>query len=91
MNTSILPTLATACRNAPREVSLEALQIWSATLPAGTRVRCRRGVIWLTISGERGDWVLRAGESFTAPQCGLVVVQSLENSGASFDVEANST
>lgn len=90
MNTSILPTPATACRNAPREVSLEARQVWSATLPAGTRVLCRCGTFWLTISGERDDWLLRAGESFTAPQCGLVVVQSLENSGASFDVEAHS-
>lgn len=46
----------------------------------GQRVICEHGVLWLTQSGDATDYLLPAGESFTAQARGHVVAQALEDS-----------
>lgn len=80
MNLSLLggrtrPVAAPRCLPA---VALGSRQLWSETLRVGERVRCEGGLVWLTQSGDATDYLLRAGESFTAQRRGRVVVQALE-------------
>jgi len=49
------------------------------TLDEGERICCTRGVVWLTQSGDGMDYLLRAGESFTARTRGHVVLQGMED------------
>ena len=63
-----------------RSVTLRPRAIWSETLQAGERVRCERGVVWLTQSGDPEDYILRAGDDFTATRRGRIVAQALEYS-----------
>lgn len=43
---------------------------------AGTVIRVEHGRVWLTLSALHDDVVLNAGESFTAPHAGRVVVET---------------
>lgn len=85
-----LPQRATRTTRAmPPAIALKPRQTWSATVPAGQRVHCERGVIWLTQSGETTDFILRAGQSFVAPRRSHVVVQAISAQGAIFNLETN--
>lgn len=61
-------------------VALRPRQIWSANLRAGQSVRCERGVLWLTQSGEARDIILRVGQRWTAKRRGLAVAQAMGDS-----------
>jgi hypothetical protein len=82
MNVSLLWGRArfVAAPASPAPVVLRPRQLWSGTLKAGAKVEVRRGVVWLTQSGAAADYILRAGQSFTASRRGRVVVQALEPS-----------
>ena len=47
---------------------------------AGTVVSCRKGVLWLTQTGNPGDHLIRAGEAFAIDGPGVVLVSALEES-----------
>lgn len=63
----------------PESIALCSREVWSASLREGGRIRCVSGVVWLTQSGDETDFILGAGESFTARICGRVVVQGMED------------
>jgi hypothetical protein len=46
-------------------------------VPENLRIVCRSGRIWLTQSGDSRDFLLRAGESFTASRRGQLVLWAL--------------
>jgi len=46
----------------------------------GTVVSCRKGVLWLTQTGNPGDHLIRAGEDFSIDGPGAVLVSALEDS-----------
>jgi len=43
----------------------------------GIVVRCTRGVLWMTVTGEAGDIVLAAGESHRVRVAGRIVIESI--------------
>lgn len=43
----------------------------------GGVVRCERGAVWITIEGDRRDYVLRSGESMSLPESGWSVCEAL--------------
>ena len=47
---------------------------------AGRVVSCRKGILWLTQTGNPGDHLIRAGEAFPIDGPGLVLVSALEES-----------
>jgi len=51
-------------------------------LRTGQAVQCLKGVIWVTLEGEAGDVVLRAGERHVPAKPGRVVVEALEGASA---------
>lgn len=63
----------------PELIALHSREVWSGALRKSQRVCCTRGVVWLTQSGDATDFILRAGESFTARTSGRVVVQGMED------------
>lgn len=73
-------------RSAPscalRETALAAGTVWSCELEAGQSIACLYGVLWLTQTGDSTDYLLRAGQSFTAGRRGRVAVQAM--SGGTF-------
>ena len=40
-------------------------------------IRCTAGILWLTVTGERGDFVLHAGQSHTLRGNGRVVIEAV--------------
>jgi len=42
------------------------------------KVHCQQGVVWITQSGNPTDFLLRAGESFTSINKGVVLTQALQ-------------
>ena len=56
-----------------------------ATLPLaqarGARVRCLRGTLWITQEGDREDYFVRAGESFTIERDGVTLVSAPHGRG----------
>jgi Protein of unknown function (DUF2917) len=47
---------------------------------AGRVVSCRKGILWLTQTGNPGDHLIRAGVAFAIEQPGRVVISALEES-----------
>jgi hypothetical protein len=47
---------------------------------AGRVISCRKGILWLTQTGNRGDYLIRAGEGFAIDRPGVVLVSALEES-----------
>jgi hypothetical protein len=43
---------------------------------SGRRLRCRQGCVWITVAGHRDDVFLAAGEAWTVPGDGLVLVEA---------------
>jgi hypothetical protein len=43
----------------------------------GTEVVCDRGMLWLTLAGDREDHLLLPGERFVINQGGKVVIEAL--------------
>ncbi|MEY2632219.1 MAG: hypothetical protein RIR00_873 [Pseudomonadota bacterium] len=41
----------------------------------GLSLHCRCGALWLTISGQPGDFLLRAGQSLRVESQGLVLIE----------------
>ncbi|MBL8429064.1 MAG: DUF2917 domain-containing protein [Dechloromonas sp.] len=52
---------------------------------AGTRVRCLRGTIWITVASEPDDIFLSTGQSYLIPRNGLSLVELLD--GGSIELE----
>ncbi len=46
--------------------------------PLDRRITCESGAIWITVDYDRKDFVLEAGQSFTALKDRLVIIQALE-------------
>lgn len=47
---------------------------------AGTRVRCLRGTIWITVANEPDDVFLGSGQSYLISRNGLSLVEWIGNS-----------
>jgi len=47
---------------------------------AGTRVRCLRGTIWITVANEPDDVFLGSGQSYLISRNGLSLVERIDNS-----------
>ncbi|MGB4063150.1 MAG: DUF2917 domain-containing protein [Azonexus sp.] len=47
---------------------------------AGTRVRCLRGTIWITVANEPDDVFLGSGQSYLISRNGLSLVERIGNS-----------
>jgi Protein of unknown function (DUF2917) len=45
---------------------------------AGRVVSCRKGILWLTQTGNPGDHLIRAGEVFAIDRPGAVLISALE-------------
>lgn len=43
----------------------------------GIAVRCTKGVLWMTITGEAGDIVLASGETHRIRSTGRIVIESI--------------
>jgi hypothetical protein len=48
-------------------------------------IECREGVIWVTHSGERQDYMLRAGRHYTPKGKGSLVIEAVDD--ACVDIE----
>jgi len=46
----------------------------------GRVISCRKGILWLTQTGNPGDYLVRTGESFSSDQPGRIVIGALEDS-----------
>jgi hypothetical protein len=55
-------------------LSLDANQ---ALTVKAAHLRVESGIVWLTQSGQPGDVLLFAGQTFNAQRCGRIVIQSL--------------
>ena len=42
----------------------------------GQRIQCRQGCVWITVAGHGDDIFLAAGEAWTVPGDGLVLVEA---------------
>ena len=49
---------------------------------SGIIVRCTRGVLWMTITGDAGDIVLASGESYRVRGAGRIVIESIGGDAA---------
>jgi hypothetical protein len=47
---------------------------------AGTRIRCLRGTIWITVANEPDDVFLGSGQSYLISRNGLSLVERIGNS-----------
>lgn len=47
---------------------------------AGTRVRCLRGTVWITVANEPDDVFLGSGQSYLISRNGLSLVERIGNS-----------
>ena len=52
---------------------------------AGTRVRCLRGTIWITVASEADDVFLGAGQSYLIRRNGLSLVERIGNSSVQLE------
>ncbi len=88
---TILPGTAisqwlTRCRGrtdappARRSYDLPGRQILAIRFPAGGKILCQRGRLWITCDGRREDIVLTAGKGHEFSCGGRWVVETLESS-----------
>jgi hypothetical protein len=61
-------------------IRLESRQIVQLLDPAGTRVQCVCGVLWITQEGDGRDHIVAPGQSLTLDYPGLALVHALEPS-----------
>ncbi len=60
------------------EINLDGSEILKLeSRQSGARVTCTTGTLWLTQQGDPYDHFLKAGQSYTLKQYGLVLVQGL--------------
>ncbi len=60
------------------EIDLDGLELLKLEFgQPGARVLCTSGTLWLTQPGDPHDHIIKAGQSFTPNQCGIVLVQGL--------------
>ena len=61
------------------DLTLDADETWSGAVRAPwVEIRCRAGVVWVTVEGDREDRVLSAGDSFVVARPGRVAMMALE-------------
>ena len=60
----------------PQCVSLRPGGVLCLRHPSGQRIVCQHGRVWITASGCRDDVFLSAGEGWTPPAAGLVVIEA---------------
>jgi hypothetical protein len=72
-------------RAIPGEFDLPADTLRGFDAHPGARVRCVRGTLWLTQSGDAIDHVLGEGETFEVTSRGRVVIQALDPSRVRID------
>jgi hypothetical protein len=59
------------------EINLEGSELLKFEPGQPTRVLCTTGTLWLTQPGDPHDHLLKAGQSFSLDQPGMVLVQGL--------------
>ena len=58
-------------------IYLKAREILPIENGAGLEVKCLRGTLWITQSGDREDIIIDSGESFVLDRPGLSLVNAL--------------
>ncbi len=48
----------------------------------GTEIICRKGILWVTQSGDVNDHILTTGEKFTSRKHGAVLIAAMRDSSA---------
>jgi hypothetical protein len=60
------------------EIDLDGLELLKLEFgEPGTQVTCTTGTLWLTQQGDPHDHILKAGQSFSLDQPGIILVQGL--------------
>jgi len=59
------------------EISLAPHGLFEVADPAGRRIECSRGTVWLTLDGDTRDVILEAGESFFTTEHRRALVYAL--------------
>lgn len=57
-------------------------------LPKGSRIVATQGILWLTRTGDRKDYLMRPGEQFVSAGADDVVVEAL-GGAAGFSIRAD--
>lgn len=58
------------------QLALVSGQLLRLRWTRGQRVTCERGCVWITAPGEANDIFLQAGQRWTIPANGLVLVEA---------------
>lgn len=52
-------------------------ELWSSGISSPVRILCENGTLWVTLSGDANDYLVRSGEEIVAPRSPHLVVSSL--------------
>ena len=52
--------------------------VWILPAPAGARLECLHGTVWITHDGDCKDLVLEAGETYRVDRCARMIVYALK-------------
>ncbi|MGL4400263.1 MAG: DUF2917 domain-containing protein [Luteolibacter sp.] len=63
---------------------LKRREVLSSFLPEGARVRCVRGLLWITRDGDADDILLHAGGSLVCERRDRLVIEALEDAVVEF-------
>lgn len=65
-------------RESPIEYCLAAQQVEALDCIAdGGSIICTHGLLWVTLEGDREDYLLREGDIFAAGRPGMLLIQAL--------------
>jgi hypothetical protein len=76
---TLLPFIRGERSKRRRYIRIATSRIWTCTPRHAVVLRCERGVVWVTQTGELGDVVLHAGERWEFRRRRKVVVTALED------------
>ena len=64
----------------PRDLRLQSKAIHSLPDATDVELTCREGTLWVTVDNDSHDYILEAGDTFTAQEHGRAVVYAMEPS-----------
>jgi len=60
-----------------QSIAIKNDQVWSASLAAGSILRCMRGICWVTQRGQLQDVILCPGEEIMLDKSTFIVISAL--------------
>ncbi len=67
-------------------IDLQPRQIRKITIPAGTSIRVRRGLCWLTASGQYDDIILQPGQVWHASRKTELLLSALDRRACELEI-----